>query len=37
LPPYIDFLGFLKKWKAVEENQKVVEESGKPLRKAESR
>jgi hypothetical protein len=32
----IDFLGFLRKWKAVEENWKAVEESGKQLRKAES-
>jgi hypothetical protein len=32
----MDFLGFLGKWKAVEENWKVIEESRKPLRKAES-
>jgi hypothetical protein len=37
LPPWIDFPGFLGKWKAVEENQKAVEESGKLLKKAESR
>jgi hypothetical protein len=44
LPPYIDFLGFLGKrkaveenWKAVEKNWKAIEESGKPLKKAESR
>jgi hypothetical protein len=36
LPPLIDFLGFLGKWKAIEENQKAVEENRKPLRKAES-
>jgi hypothetical protein len=40
----MDFLGFLGKrkaieenWKAVEENQKAVEEIGKPLKKSESR
>jgi hypothetical protein len=33
----IDFLGFLGKRKAVEENWKAVEEIGKPLKKAESR
>jgi hypothetical protein len=33
----MDFLGFLGKRKAVEENLKAVEESRKPLRKAESR
>jgi hypothetical protein len=44
LPPYIDFLGFLGKrkaieenWKAIEENWKAVEESRKLLKKAESR
>ncbi len=29
LPPQIDFLGFLGKWKAVEENQKAFEENQK--------
>ena len=44
LPLQIDFLGFLGKWKAVEENWKAIEEnwkafaeSRKALRKAESR
>jgi hypothetical protein len=37
LPPEIDFLGFFGKRKAVKENRKAVEESGKLLRKAESR
>jgi hypothetical protein len=44
LQPYIDFLGFLEKrkaieenWKAIEENWKAVEKSRKPLKKAESR
>jgi hypothetical protein len=37
LPPQIDFFGFLGKRKTVEENQKAVGESGKPLKKAESR
>jgi hypothetical protein len=37
LPPEIDFSGFLRKWKAVEENWKAVEEIGKPFQKAESR
>jgi hypothetical protein len=37
LPPQIDFTGFLRKWKAVEENQKAGEEIGKPFQKAESR
>jgi hypothetical protein len=36
LPPLIDFLVFLGNLKAVEENQKAVEEIGKPLKKAES-
>jgi len=31
------FPGFLRKWKAVEENRKAVEEIGKPFQKAESR
>ncbi len=29
----IDFLGFLGKQKAIEENWKAIEESGKPLKK----
>jgi hypothetical protein len=44
LPPLIDFLGFLRKqkaveenWKAVEESQKAVEKSGKPLKIIRSR
>ncbi len=41
LAAVIDFLGFLGKrkeenWKAIEENRKVVEEIGKPLKIAES-
>jgi hypothetical protein len=31
------FPGFLRKWKAVEENWKAVEEIRKPFQKAESR
>jgi hypothetical protein len=34
---FSDFPGFLRKWKAVEENRKAVEEIGKPFQKAESR
>jgi hypothetical protein len=34
--PKIDFLGFLEKWKAIEENWKAVEENEKPFKKAES-
>ncbi len=33
----MDFPGFLRKWKAVEEYRKAVEEVGKPFQKAESR
>jgi hypothetical protein len=33
----MDFLRFLGKWKAIEENWKAIEERGKLLRKAESR
>jgi hypothetical protein len=33
----VDFLGFLRKRKAVEENWKTIEEIRKPLKKAESR
>ncbi len=33
--PSIDFLGFLGKWKAIEENQKALEENQKAM--AESR
>ncbi len=36
LLPEIDFFRFLGKWKAIGENWKAVEESGKLLRKAES-
>jgi hypothetical protein len=33
LPPWIDFPGFLRKWKAAEENWKAVEVIRKPLKK----